>query len=186
MKPLNINIFVDVIALLAGNPEERTVFLFDDSPDNRVDVGQGTPHLRTPVWPGQRIRWSVVPVDTQTMIWLAGVSFEIPARSAPASSKTEGETVPPSPAEEKGPAAGMVAAVNCDNGRSSPPSVPHPVWARHWEGYVPCGLPPGMIFPYRLDFQFGALTGRTISIDGPALLTLPVAPPLPVCWESIS
>lgn len=82
MSPVNISIFVDVIALLAGEGTEKSIFLFDDSPVG--SVGKGGPGLQTPVYPGQLVRWTLKSIDVQTPVWLSGLSFEdYPAADTP-------------------------------------------------------------------------------------------------------
>ena len=73
MQPLNIQIFVDVMALLLGNPPEGAVFAFDDSPLDSEN--NGTPTLQSTIWPGQLVRWTVTPVDVQTLVWISDLSF---------------------------------------------------------------------------------------------------------------
>lgn len=162
MMPLNINIFVDVIALLVDNPTEECIFLFDDSPTQSNNLGRGTPGLQTLVCPGQLVRWSLMPIDVQTPVWLAGISFgactSLQSACQPAD-KTVTNNRPESPAS-------------------------YPPWARYWEGYVPHGPMPGTIYPYRLEFQFGGLTGRTVMINGPALVyrqIQSIAPAAQIC-----
>ncbi|MCG5480826.1 hypothetical protein [Sinorhizobium alkalisoli] len=74
MSPLNIQVFVDVVALLLGNPADDNAFLFDDSFCGGED--SGTAKLASPVWPRQLVRWSVTPLDVQTPVWLSGLSFD--------------------------------------------------------------------------------------------------------------
>ncbi|QIG95538.1 hypothetical protein [Bradyrhizobium sp. 6(2017)] len=84
MTPLNIRVFVDVVALMLGNTADGNVFMFDDSLWGGQD--SGTAKLVSPVWPGQLVRWSLTPLDVQTMAWLTGVSFDgkaPPAARAP-------------------------------------------------------------------------------------------------------
>lgn len=73
MSVLNIQIFVDVIALLVDSPVEAAVFLYDDSPV--TSAGRGTPQLRSPAYPGQLVRWSLAPIDVQTPVWLDSLTF---------------------------------------------------------------------------------------------------------------
>ncbi|WP_320198799.1 hypothetical protein RMR16_018605 [Agrobacterium sp. rho-13.3] len=73
MQPLNIQIFVDVMALLLGNPPEGAVFAFDDS--TLGSKNNGTPTLQSTIWPGQLVRWTVTPVDVQTSVWISDLSF---------------------------------------------------------------------------------------------------------------
>lgn len=86
MQPLNIQIFVDVMALLLGNPTKGAVFAYDDSP--APSQNKGTPNLQTPVWPGQLVRWSLIALDVQTSAWIRRLSF--------------GSNVPSSPMPETG------------------------------------------------------------------------------------
>ncbi|UPJ68300.1 hypothetical protein [Bradyrhizobium sp. 191] len=74
MTPLNIRVFVDVVALLLGNSADGNIFLFDDSLCG--GQGSGTAKLASPVWPGQLVRWSLTPLDVQAPAWLTGVSFD--------------------------------------------------------------------------------------------------------------
>ncbi|MGY4403785.1 hypothetical protein [Bradyrhizobium sp. USDA 3315] len=74
MTPLNIRVFVDVIALLLGNAVDGNVFMFDDGVSGGESLG--TAKLVSSVWPGQLVRWSLTPLDVQTMAWLTGVSFD--------------------------------------------------------------------------------------------------------------
>lgn len=50
-------------------------------------------------------------------------------------------------------------------------------WALQWQGYIPEWLTPGAHYPYRLVLATGALTGRTLSLEGPSLLFMPPPPP---------
>jgi hypothetical protein len=74
MTPLNIRVLVDVVALLLGNTADGNVFMFDDGFCS--GEGLGTAKLVSSVWPGQLVRWSLTPLDVQTMAWLTGVSFD--------------------------------------------------------------------------------------------------------------
>lgn len=82
MQPLNIQIFVDVMALLLGNPAEGAVFAYDDSPV--PSQNKGTPNLQTPVWPGQLVRWYLIALDVQTPAWIRRVRFGSNLPSSPA------------------------------------------------------------------------------------------------------
>lgn len=82
MQPLNIQIFVDVMALLLDNPTEGAVFAYDDSPV--PSQNKGTPMLQTPVWPGQLVRWSLIALDVQTPAWIRRISFGANMASSPA------------------------------------------------------------------------------------------------------
>lgn len=144
MSVLNIQIFVDVIALLVDSPVEASVFLYDDSPV--TSPGRGTAQLRSPVYPGQLVRWSLAPIDVQTPVWLDSLTFGPHATELP-----DGAEIPA-------------------------PSRPDPIWARNWEGYVPWGLLPGVDYPYRLTLGFGGATKRLLTIDGPSLVYAPPLP----------
>lgn len=82
MQPLNIQIFVDVVQLLLDEDASRAVFMFDDSA--AYGEGQGTSGLRSPIWPGQLVRWSLNPIDVQTPIWIARIEFGDEPIAAPA------------------------------------------------------------------------------------------------------
>ncbi|MGM4954243.1 hypothetical protein BjapCC829_48980 (plasmid) [Bradyrhizobium barranii] len=132
MTPLNIRVFVDVVDLLLRNTVDSNVFMFDDGSCRRE--GLGTSKLVSSVWPGQLVRWSLTPLDVQTMAWLTGVSFD---GNAPA---VTGGALP---------------------------------WTLHWQGYAPTWIPPGSHHAYRLTLVMGALSGRTVSIEGPSLFFVP-------------
>jgi hypothetical protein len=73
VSKLNIQIFVDVIAMMTGSPVEKTVFIYDDSPSG--SVGKGTHKAISAVYPGQLIQWNLYPVDVQTPAWIGGITF---------------------------------------------------------------------------------------------------------------
>ena len=73
MSTLNIQVFVDVIALLSGAPLNKAVHMFDDGAIG--SEGQGTHMLVSAVLPGQLVRWTVNAVDVQTQVWLKDVTF---------------------------------------------------------------------------------------------------------------
>jgi len=184
MQPLNIQIFVDVIALLADQPKEPTVFAYDDS--CLGSQGKGTRHLHSAVWPGQLVRWSIVPIDVQTHIWIDQIVFgpEIaPAGAAAAPSASEplaAGTTATKGGEEKSPPEGepvasapVAPAAECAAGPGAAP-VFWP-WQKDWQGYVPWCLPPGIAQPYRLHLRCNA-DGRAVVVDGPALV-FPLPPP---------
>ncbi|MBP2314385.1 hypothetical protein [Azospirillum soli] len=141
MSVLNIQIFVDVIALLVDSPVEAAVFLYDDSPV--TSAGRGTPQLRSPVYPGQLVRWSLAPIDVQTPVWLDSLTF-----GPHPADLSDGVQIPDPPRQD-------------------------PIWARRWEGYVPWGLLPGADYPYRLTLGFGGAIKRLLTIDGPSLVYAP-------------
>lgn len=182
MQPLNIQIFVDVIALLADQPNEATVFAYDDS--SLGSQGKGTRHLHSAVWPGQLVRWSLVPIDVQTHIWIDQIVFGLesgPAgtATAPSASETPAAGTPATGGEEeKSPPqsetrAGATAAECAAVPEAAPVFWP---WQKDWQGYVPWCLPPGIAQPYRLHLRCNA-DGRAVVVDGPALVfTLPPPP----------
>lgn len=69
----NIQVFVDVIALLAGLPAKKSVFIYDDSPDG--SKGKGTVDISSSIHPGQLVRWTVNAIDVQTQVWIEAISF---------------------------------------------------------------------------------------------------------------
>lgn len=73
MKKLNIQVFIDVIAVLTGGPVEKSVFIYDDSPSG--SSGKGTHKAVSTVYPGQLIQWNLYPLDVQTPVWLGGITF---------------------------------------------------------------------------------------------------------------
>lgn len=85
MTPLNIRVFVDVIALLSGASVDSTVFFYDDA--LVPSPGRGTHALRTSVTPGQFVRWTVTALDVQTPVWIRRLDFagqpEMPEIAAP-------------------------------------------------------------------------------------------------------
>lgn len=151
---------MDVIALLANQNPEKAVFLFDDSPADPIHRKRGTASLRSPVYPGQYVIWSLAPIDVQTPVWISEIDFEAPKYDPhPPGAATIVDQTP----------AGELGAAALENGL---PAF-NPVWARHWEGYAPLCITPGSVYAYRLGLQFGGLSGRTISLEGPSLFFPP-------------
>ena len=70
---LNIQIIVDAIALLTHEEPQQTVFLFDDNV--HPSKGRGSIQLSSAVYPGQMVRWSVLPMDVQAPVWLKNIRF---------------------------------------------------------------------------------------------------------------
>lgn len=83
----NIQVLIDSVALLAGAPQERCVFLCDDGQGSR---GQGSNTLSTEVTTGQNVSWQLIPIDLQAPAWIAGIDFgqsqDAPATEAPVGS----------------------------------------------------------------------------------------------------
>lgn len=73
MPARNIQILVDVVALLSESGIEKSIFMYDDSPQPSINLG--TAKLRSPVYPGQLVRWAIVPIDIQTPCWLVSLTF---------------------------------------------------------------------------------------------------------------
>ncbi|SIS91234.1 hypothetical protein [Insolitispirillum peregrinum] len=143
---LNIQVYVDVVALLVGKPVERSVFLYDDGPF--PGSGMGTPALSSPVGPGQWVRWTMTPIDVQTPVWIDSLTFG--CGTVPAPSVT-------------------------DLPRSDELPGPTPLWARSWEGMIPpVGLTPDTTYPYRMVIGFGEDDGKLVALDGASLAYLPV------------
>ncbi|PTE21738.1 hypothetical protein C5F48_10715 [Cereibacter changlensis JA139] len=83
MTPVNIQVFVDVIALLSGASPAQAVHLFDDS--SAGSEALGTTGLVSSVLPGQLVRWTVTPLDVQTQVWIRGIAFGAAPPDAPPS-----------------------------------------------------------------------------------------------------
>lgn len=82
MPALNIQILVDVVALLSESGIDKSIFMYDDSPQPSINLG--TAKLRSPVYPGQLVRWAIVPIDIQTPCWLVSLTFGTNAPPPPA------------------------------------------------------------------------------------------------------
>lgn len=144
MAPRHIQVLVDSLALVAGEPAERCVFLCDDS--GQV-AGQGSATLASPVAPGQFVAWHTVPIDLQAPAWIAGVEFGQPG------SVVDPEDLSSTPSEHR-------SAPDCLQG------TPAPAWAYRWEGYVPLHAVPGIQYPYRILLTFADGRGAPIAIAG--------------------
>jgi hypothetical protein len=159
MPTLNIQVFVDVVALLSGAPTTKAVHMFDDG--GLGSARQGTPDLVTAVLPGQLVRWTVNAVDVQTQVWLKDVVFgPVPAAPEPV-------------ADETAAADADAAQDDAEDGVVMPlvqaqaPAIP--VWGKRFEGYVPFAILPDLPHVYHLKLAFASGTGPTVTVDGPAL-----------------
>lgn len=161
MSKLNIQIFVDVIAMMTGSPVEKTVFIYDDSPSG--SVGKGTHKAISAVYPGQLIQWNLYPVDVQTPVWLGGITFGPQGAEADSTAIT-GST--------DGTQAGQGLV-----GSETP-------WLCTWTGYAPLCMLPNYGHPYTLHLQFGT-TGKMISVPGPQLAFPTMYAPAPVGTDSV-
>jgi hypothetical protein len=166
VNKLNIQIFVDVIALMTGSPVEKSVFIYDDSPSGTV--GKGTHKTVSAVYPGQLVQWNIYPVDVQTPLWLGGITFG-PEESTPAPAATSSEI------NDK---SGTLATADPATTGSKTP------WLRTWSGYAPLFMVPDCGYPYALHLQFG-VTGKTIAVSGPQLAFPTIPPPAPVGADSV-
>lgn len=179
MAVLNIQLFVDVVALLSGASTEQAVFFYDDG--RLSSEGQGSPALVSAVLPGQFVRWAVNPIDVQTQIWIQQITFDgAPVmgngQEVETSTGGEGQGHQAQPAET--PDEGASAALAPEGIAYPLPQVP--VWGRGFEGFVPFTMLPGVRYPYHVELSCGISGGNTIRIDGPALLF----PALPLCEQS--
>lgn len=147
LAPRHIQVLVDSLALVAGEPAQRCVFLCDNS--GQV-AGQGSATLATPVVPGQFVAWHTVPIDLQAPAWIAGVEFGLPGDAGDPQHRSS------TPAEHR-------SEPDCLQG------APAPVWAYRWEGFVPLHAVPGRQYPYRILLTFADGRGEPISIAGPRL-----------------
>lgn len=162
MEPINIQVFVDVIALLSGSPVEKSVFLFDDSTGD--STGKGTAGLSSQIWPGQFIRWTVAPIDVQTQVWIDQIEFG-PAVKAGAATEPDGQEAVRE-AEPTGPDDTPSNAAQPDP--ASPSKTP--IWGRRFEGFAPMTLIADTPHHYALHLGFGQGVGVRYRIDGPSLV----------------
>ena len=167
MSKLNIQIFVDVIAMMTGSPVEKTVFIYDDSPSG--SVGKGTHKAISAVYPGQLIQWNLYPVDVQTPVWLGGITFG-PQETGVAVAPQAGSTATTDSADGTQAGQGLV-------GGKTP-------WLCTWTGYAPLCMLPNYGHPYTLHLQFGT-TGKMISVAGPQLAFPTMYAPAPVGTNSV-
>jgi hypothetical protein len=165
VKKLNIQVFVDVIALMAGSPVEKSVFIYDDSPSG--SIGKGTHTTASAVYPGQLIQWNIYPVDVQTPVWIGGITFGPQVAVAAATSEEVSTAIT---------SAAVDVSQEC-TGSKTP-------WLDTWAGYAPLCMLPDLAYPYSLHLQFG-VTGKMISVNGPQLAFPTVYAPVPVGVDSI-
>lgn len=162
MTIINIQMFVDAVALLSGAPQSQAVHMFDDSRIGHED--QGAPSLVSSVLPGQLVRWTVNPIDVQTQVWIKSIAFG-PATTAPENEEAGDDT---SNAVAKDEHAVAMQSVNEPFGVPRA-MAPAPVWSQRFEGYVPCEILPDVPHPYRVDLCFASGGGAAITIEGSAL-----------------
>lgn len=163
MMPLDIRIFVNTTALLE-NENSKSVYLFDNALLQGPGRLMGTSDLRSPVCPGQLVRWTITPIDLQASVTLTDVKF-----------KSTEPIMPPlwwtCPADWSDANAHLTPYC-CSSALSywegyMPYSfiVPLPTWP-YWGWYPVTGLQ----FPYRLTIGFGSVSNRTVTISGPSLV----------------
>ena len=153
MKKLNIQVFVDVLAMMTGSPIEKTVFIYDDSASS--STGKGTYQTVSATYPGQLIQWNLYPVDVQTQVWLGGITF--------GPQVLEAEMIAPADSIALPDAAESSVCVGQDVVGSETP------WLYTWTGYAPLYMWPNYKYPYTLHLQFG-ITGKTVRVNGPKLV----------------
>lgn len=73
MEHVHITIVIDVMKALAEGSLSGNTYMIDDSPLG--SEGLGTPSLATACTPGDKILWTVIPVDLQTDVAISGISF---------------------------------------------------------------------------------------------------------------
>jgi hypothetical protein len=179
MKNLNIQVFVDVIALLSGSSVDKSVFIYDDSPAG--SVGKGTPSAVSAVYPGQFIQWSVYAIDVQTIVWVNSISFgpRVVGSLDPSSTLPEATGDTAEAAEGTNNAEQQPSTDDVDshaNVSIAPLEVVQTQpWLLRWEGYAPACMSPNVDYPYALHLKFK--TGETIVIDGPKLAFPTIAEP---------
>lgn len=169
MKPLNIQMFVDATALLAGSTVSETFFLFDDSPASK---GKGTSFLTSVCYPGQLIRWYLTPIDVQTPVWIKAIQFghEFPAEYPPSSeaalesaSAADSGNDSPAAAEAAPVPSRLVERVALHGAQCGP-------WNLVWSGYLPAYLQPDRPYRYGIQFVFGSCQFTAFAVDGPSLV----------------
>ncbi|MFS8199599.1 hypothetical protein ACLVWQ_13035 [Streptomyces sp. CWNU-52B] len=136
---MNIIAVVDVIGALSGDTLlNGNLCMVDNSGEE--STGQGTPHLRTAVHPGQVVQWSALAVDLQTPVEIKGITFLGP----------DGTETP----AVRGSVAGDGDKLDL----------------AHWAGVVPPSLPAGTPYKYRLELQMYEGGNSVLHVDSPALL----------------
>lgn len=65
------------------------------------------------------------------------------------------------------------------DGQPETPEIVAPPWARRFQGFVPAGLEPGSVHPYRLTLGFSGTGKRRVIVEGASLAYLP-SPSAPV------
>ena len=143
MNTLHIKVFVDVIALLSGEPIKRSVHMFDDS--GAGSKGQGTHELVSAASPGQLIKWTINALDVQTQVWIKDIKFG----SAP----TVMETV-----DDDSKAENVMATDEV------------PLWGKNFEGFMPSNIFPKSSYSYYLNLAFSESCKRVFTVNGPKLL----------------
>ncbi len=161
MPTLNIQVFVDVIALLSGAPLNKAVHMFDDS--GLGSEGQGAHALVSTVLPGQLVRWTVNALDVQTQVWIKDINFG-PVIVRPASAEGEAEAT----TDELDADAGQPASEMPEPWLPAAPG-PVPIWGKRFEGYIPFEILPELPHVYHFKLAFAKGNGPAVTVDGPAL-----------------
>jgi hypothetical protein len=161
MSTLNIQVFVDVIALLSGAPLNKAVHMFDDGAMG--SEGQGTHMLVSAVLPGQLVRWTVNAVDVQTQVWLKDVTFG-PAAERTVSELAEVQSNKDEPDTDTGQQKS-----EAPNPWPEASAGPVPIWGKRFEGYIPFEILPELPHVYHLKLAFAQGKGPTVTVEGPAL-----------------
>jgi len=73
MEHIHITIVIDVVKALVEGTLLGDTYMIDDSPFG--SEGQGTASLATACTSGDKISWTVIPVDLQTDVAISGISF---------------------------------------------------------------------------------------------------------------
>jgi hypothetical protein len=143
MNTLHIKVFVDVIALLSGEPTKRSVHMFDDG--GAGSKGQGTNELVSAASPGQFIKWSINALDVQTQVWMKDIKF--------------------------GSAPTVMNSVDDDSKAEHTVTTDEvPLWGKSFEGFMPFNAHPKSSHSYYLNLAFSEGCKRVFTVDGPKLL----------------
>jgi hypothetical protein len=161
MPTLNIQVFVDVIALLSGAPSNKAVHMFDDG--GMGSEGQGTHTLVSAVLPGQLVRWTVNAVDVQTQVWLKDVTF------GPAVERTVSEVAEVQSTTDESDTDTWQQKSEAPNPWPETAAGPVPIWGKRFEGYIPFEILPEMPHVYHLKLAFAQGNGPAVTVEGPAL-----------------
>lgn len=161
MPTLNIQVFVDVIALLSGAPSNKAVHMFDDG--GMGSEGQGTHALISAVLPGQLVRWTVNALDVQTQVWLKDVTFG-PATESTVSDEAEAQSTTDEPEADAGQQTS-----EAPNPWQESAAGPVAIWGKRFEGYIPFEILPELPHVYHFKLAFAEGNGPAVTVDGPAL-----------------